>query len=229
MIGNNLMNAWKIKMDRFNDYAQKNLTVIGAGLSVLLVLAGGWYGYSYFLNQKEEAAHTILVDCFAEYEQALQGKAQWADVAKMCQAGYEKFSHTKVAPYILGVEVDALLADHKSQEALEKLDLMIAHIPADSSLFAPYKMKQALLRFDMPDSALHEQALHDLEKLADDSHNLYNDAAQFYLGLYYRNQGDQSKALKVWSKLASLNDAISDKQGQSPWAALAQEKMNGLS
>ena len=70
--------------------------------------------------QKERAAHTILVDCMSQYDQAAQGKGSWTDVATMCQAGYEKFSGTKVAPYILAVQVDALLAEQKQSRGTGK-------------------------------------------------------------------------------------------------------------
>ena len=88
----------------------------------------------------------------SQYEQAAQGKAQWADVVTMAHAGYEKFSSTKVAPYILAVEVDALLAQDKKQEALDKLDLMVSKIGSSSPLYKLlYKLKQVLIKLDIPE------------------------------------------------------------------------------
>lgn len=222
----NSSNSWN--MDTILDYAKKNIIAVSAGVAVMAVGVGGWYTYRYFDLQKEEAAHTILVDCLAQYEDAAQGRSAWSNVISMCQAGYEKYSSTKVAPYIVAIQVDALLADQKQQEALEKLDVMLTHLSASSPLYNLYAMKHALLRLDMNDAALKEKGLADLEKLALDNSNIYNDAAQFYLGLYYREQGDQTKAADTWKKLIALNDTIADDQGKSPWAALAQEKINGL-
>ncbi len=222
----NSTNSWN--MDSLTNYARNNMMAVGAGVALLLVSAGGWYTYRYFDLQKEEAAHTILVDCLAQYEEAAQNRSQWSNVIAMCQAGYEKYSGTKVAPYIVAIQVDALLADQKQQEALEKLDLMLSRLSASSPLYNLYAMKHALLRLDMNDQTLKEKGLADLEKLALDNSNIYNDAAQFYLGLYYREQGEQTKAADTWKKLIALNDSITDDQGKSPWAALAQEKINGL-
>ena len=39
----------------------------------------------------------------------------------------------------------------------------------------------------MPDAAVNEAGLKELEKLAADTQNIYNDAAQFYVGLYYHH------------------------------------------
>lgn len=222
----NSIKSWNI--DTIVDYAKKNAIAVGVGLGLIVASVGGFYTYRYFDLQKEEAAHTILVDCLAQYEEAAQGRSSWSNVISMCQAGYDKYGSTKVAPYIVAIQVDALLADQKQQEALEKLDVMLTHLSASSPLYNLYAMKHALLRLDMNDAALKEKGLADLEKLAFDNANLYNDAAQFYLGLYYREQGEQSKAADTWKKLIALNDTISDDQGKSPWAALAQEKINGL-
>lgn len=219
-------NLWN--MDSMLGYAKKNIMVVGTGLAVLAVASGGWYTYRYFDLQKEEAAHTILVDCLAQYEEAAQGRSGWSNVIAMCQAGYDKYRSTKVAPYIVAIQVDALLADQKQHEALEKLDVMLAHLSASSPLYNLYAMKHALLRLDMNDGALKEKGLADLERLACDNANIYNDAAQFYLGLYYREQGQSTKAADTWKKLIALNDALTDDQGKSPWATLAQEKINGL-
>lgn len=222
----NFANSWNI--DTILDFARKNIIAVSAGLALLVISVGGWYTYRYFDLQKEEAAHTILVDCLAQYEEAAQGRSAWSNVNAMCQAGYEKYRATKIAPYIVAIQVDALLADQKQQEALEKLDVMLTHLSTSSPLYNLYAMKHALLRLDMNDAALKEKGLADLEKLALDNSNIYNDAAQFYLGLYYREQGEQAKATETWKKLIALNDTISDDQGKSPWAALAQEKINGL-
>lgn len=228
MLENFGLDKWKLQFDSYLDALKDNSLYLGIAIAGLLAIAGGWYGYRHFAIQKEEAAHTILVDCLAQAEQAVQGKAQWADVATMCQAGYEKFSGTKVASYILAVQIDALLADHKQPEALEKLELMLARIAHSSPLYPLYALKRALLKMDMPDAALKETGFKELQQLAADTHNMYNDAAQYYVGLQYQSQGDLQKAAEAWKPLVAINDTVTDAIGRSPWATLAQEKMNGL-
>jgi hypothetical protein len=206
--------------------AKFHLLNVGAGLMLLLAVAGGGYWYHYNSVQKEQAATTILADCLSQYEQAAQGKAQWADVVTMAHAGYDKFSNTKVAPYILSVEVDGLLAQDKKQEALDRLDLMVSSMNSSSPLYDLYKLKQALIKLDMPD--LKDAALKDLQKLAVNQKSNFADAAQYYLGLYYQTSGDQQKALEVWKPLVAVNDTVTDSMARSPWATMAESKINGL-
>ncbi len=226
MTQNDLLHSLQIKMDDLVAFAKNNLLITGAAAGVLLAGAGGFYWYHHNAILKEQEAHTVLVDCLAQADEAAQGKVQWADVAAMCQAGYEKFGSTKVAPYILAVQVDALLGQEKQQEALEKLDLMLTKIGSGSPLYSLYTLKHALLTLDLPTS--QEAGLRELEQLAADTKNIYNDAAQFYLGLYYRSQGQQEKASEIWLSLVARNEHVIDNLQRSPWASLAQEKINGL-
>ena len=218
--------VWEEKIDAVQHYFKKNNGMITIIAGVILLIAAGGYGYRYWNRQKEQAAHTILHDCLSEYEGAQQGKANWADVAAMCQAGYEKFKGTAIAPYILAVAIDCLLADQKQPEALEKINIMLSKVNK-SPLYNLYALKRALLILDMPDTALHSQALATIEQLANDTKNIYNDSAQYYAGYYYRQQGNTQKAMEFWNTLIANNKEITE-QGRSPWAALAQEKMGGL-
>lgn len=217
--------GWKRKFESYLEMAQDNLAYVGAGAAVLVLLAGGFYWHRHSAQQKEQAAFTILADCLSQYEQAAQGRAQWSDVITMAQAGYQKFSATKVAPYIVSVEVDALLAQDKKQEALEKLDLMISKISTGSALYPLFALKQALIKIDLPETK--EAGLQALQKLAD-TRSDFSDAAQYYLGLYYENAGQTQKAQEVWKPLVALNENTTDTLARSPWAAMAQSKVNGL-
>lgn len=225
MLENIGLDGWKTKFESYIATAQHNLVYVGAGFGALVILAGGFYWYHYTSVQNEQAATTILADCLSQYEQATQGKAQWADVVTMAHAGFVKFSNTKVAPYILSVEIDALLAQDQKQAALEKLDVMISKIGSNSSLFALFKLKQVLIKLEIPE--LKEIALQELQQLAR-TDSYFTDAAQYYLGLYYQNAGQQEKALEVWKPLVAINDTISDTMARSPWATMAQSKINGL-
>ncbi len=219
------LDTLKTKFDSYIELARKNLVYVGAGFAVLALLGGGFAWHRHSVNQKEQAATTILADCLSQYEQAAQGRSQWQDVVTMAHAGYEKFSGTQVAPYILGVEVDALLAQDKKQEALEKIDTMLAQMGSGSSLYPLYALKSVLIKLDMPE--MQEAAAKDLQKLAQ-TKNDFTDAAQYYLGLYYQNAGQQDKALEVWKPLVALNEGVADQMARSPWATLAQSKINGL-
>jgi tetratricopeptide (TPR) repeat protein len=229
MAANRIMVQVRSKIDEFFELTEQHWIITLAALGLLGAAAGGWYTYRHFEIKKEEQAHTILADCLSHYEQAQQGKAPWADVISMCQLGYQKFEKTRVAPYIIAVEVDALLAEHKQQEALERLTSVLERIGTSSPFYSLYKIKQAVLQLDMADVAVQQKGLHDLQMLAADTKNPFNDQAAYYVGLYYRSQGDTQKAVDAWKPLVELNQKYTDLHERSPWAALAQEKMNGLS
>lgn len=223
MLENIGLDHWKTKFDSYLELARKHLIYVSAGVAVLALLGGGLFWHRYSVNQKEQAATTILADCLSQYEQASQGRAQWQDVATMAHAGYEKFSSTNVAPYILAVEVDALLAQDKKQEALDALTKIVAQMSSSSPLYNLYQLKQVLVKLDMPD--MQEAALKELQTLAQTKSD-FTDAAQYYLGLYHQNAGQQDKAVEVWKPLVALNEGVTDQMGKSPWATLAQSKMS---
>lgn len=220
--------SWKISLDSYLMYLKNNPYYLGAALASLLVVGGGYYFYHSSVTHREQEAYAILSDCLSEYDQAASGASEWKDVSAMCQAGYEKYSNTKVAPYILDIQVDALLAQDKKEEAMEVLSMMLSKVGTGSPLYSLYKLKLGLLKTDMKDDSIKTAGVQDLEQLAADSHNQYRDVAQYYLGSYYREQGQKDKALTVWKELIALNDTVADKQAMSPWAAMAQEKINGL-
>jgi predicted negative regulator of RcsB-dependent stress response len=225
-----LTNDVTLFFDMARDWIKANIALC-LGVGGLLILAGaGGYGYYYFARQHEQQAHTVLHDCYEQYEQALQGKANWADVTAMVCAGHKKFRNTRIGPYLLAIEIDALLQQQKLSEASEKLSAMLTSLNSSSPLYPLYKLKRALVYIDYyaNDAVSREKVVSQLEALAHDSGNIYADAAQYYLGLYYQSSGDSQKAREVWKPLSALNDGIADRMGQSPWAAMAQEKLNGL-
>lgn len=232
MTNPNHASSLKVTLDRYCTsvvtYFKNNPAYVGAALACLLVAGGGAYFYRSSVVKHEQAAYEILSDCLAEYDQAAVGASEWKDVSAMCQAGYEKYSDTNAAPYILDIQADALLAQDKKEEAMEILSMMLSKVGTHSPLYSLYKLKLGLLKTDMADEAVKVAGVQDLEQLAADAHNQYRDVAQYYLGSYYRQQGQKDKAVTVWKELIAMNDNLADKQSASPWAAIAQEKINGL-
>lgn len=226
MTNHNATSSWKISFEKCVFKMKNNPQYVGAALACMLLAGGGIFYYRSNAIKQEEAAYAVLSDCLAEYDQAAAGASEWKDVSAMCQAGYEKYSNTKVAPYILDIQADALLAQDKKEEAMEILSMMLSKVGGNSPLYSLYKLKLGLLKTDIAEQA--NAGLQDLEQLAADTHNQYRDVAQYYLGSYYREHGQKEKAVTVWKDLVAMNENLSDKQSGSPWAAMAQEKMNGL-
>ncbi|CAN5187767.1 hypothetical protein BH09DEP1_BH09DEP1_8490 [soil metagenome] len=228
MTNHNATQSWKITIEKYMYSLKNNPQYLGAALACVLVAGGGWYFYRSSVIKQEEAAYAVLSDCLAESDQAAAGASEWKDVSAMCQSGYEKHSTSKVAPYILNIQVDALLNQDKKQEAMEVLSMMLSKVGNNSPLYPLYKLKLGLLKTDIADESVKTSGIQDLEQLASDTHNQYRDVAQYYLGSYYRENGQKDKAVTVWKELIAMNDNLSDKQAGSPWASMAQEKINGL-
>lgn len=228
MINPKATSSWKFTIEKYHYYLKDNPYYLGAVLAGVLIVGGGIYFYRLSANNHEQAAYAVLSDCLAEYDQAAAGASEWKDVSALCHAGYEKYRDTKVAPYILDIEADALLAQDKKEEAMEVLSIMLSQVGTHSPLYSLYKLKLSLLKTDMADEAIKAAGVQDLEQLAADSHNHYRDVAQFYLGSYYREHNQKEKAAHVWKELVAMNENLADKQSTSPWAAMAQEKLNGL-
>lgn len=228
MTNHNATQSWKITTEKYVHSIKNNPYYVGAAFACLLLASGGIYFYRSAITKQEEAAYAVLSDCLAEYDQAASGASEWKDVSAMCQSGYEKYGNTKVAPYILDIQVDALLAQDKKEEAMEILSMMLSKVGNQSPLYSLYKLKLGLLKTDIADDAIKTAGIQDLEQLAADTHNQYRDVAQFYLGSFYREHGQKDKAVTVWKELVAMNENLADKQSTSPWAAMAQEKLNGL-
>lgn len=222
---NNL--SFDVFFDRARRFFEQHFKTIIAGSLVVIACAGGGTYYYFNSVNQEEAAFTILHDCLTQYVQAKDGKAQWTDVAQMCDMGYQKYKSTKSAEYIRLIQVNALLAQNQQDPALALLGQTISSLPASSSLYSYFQLQQALLRVDQNDDAQKAAGLQELQKLADNTKALGNDQARYYLGLYYKTHNEEAKAQEVWGSLVAVNETIADQNARSPWAALAQQKLSG--
>ncbi|BDC34638.1 hypothetical protein Noda2021_05960 [Candidatus Dependentiae bacterium Noda2021] len=142
----------------------------------------------------------------------------------MCTAGYEKNKSTGLAPYFLGIRADALVEQGNYQEALALLESMTNSLPTSSALYYPYKTKYALIKLDHVDDQEKTAALNELQSLAYDASNSNADYALYYLGEYFWQNNETEQAVKTWRDLESTFKSDT-KNGQSPWALLAQYKL----
>jgi len=199
----------------------------GLALLAALCALGGWYTYRHFAQQKDQEAYVIFNECLVAYEKASENKSTWSEVDAMCKNGYERFSSSSLAPFILAIRVDALLAQQKQSEALEQLTQLLKQMPTKSALYSLYKTKHALLEMDSADQTVRVHGVAELEQVAADSTSSSNDSALYYLGLHYAMNNDVAKAKEFWTRLVTTG-LTADKQSQSPWALRAQEKLQYL-
>ncbi len=184
----------------------------------LVVLGGVYFGYSWYVTKREQAAQKIFSECMHEYMEAYSGQTAWVNVQELSKLGYEQHASSSMAPYFLALQADALVQENKKQEAVAVLDTMLAHMSSTSPVYGVYQLKRALLMLDTDDALGLEQ----LKKLAQNSSNKNRDAALYYLGLYHWSKDSFDQARESWQELVDL---MHNQEANSPWAVLAQKKL----
>lgn len=221
------------KKFNFTNFQSEKAMQTGLILLVLLaIVVGGWFGYRSYRIGQVQVAQKQLSSCLAEYEKVKSAsnvaESQWQTIDKMCSVGYEKYKHTAVGPFFLGVQADALLVQGKTQEAVVLLDKLVSSLPTQSPLYYPYQTKKILVALDQEENVMQSPAFEELKKLAYDKDNNDADYALYYVGEYYWHDKNIDLAKQVWQDLDTRFKAET-KNGQSPWALLAQYKLQQIS
>ncbi|HZW61580.1 MAG TPA: tetratricopeptide repeat protein [Candidatus Babeliales bacterium] len=192
------------------------IVVLGAAV----ILSVGYYGYNWYKGNREQAAQKILAECMQEFASAQVGDEPWSSVEQLCKLGYQENSDTNCAPYFLLLQADAFAAQDKKDEALTALNSVLNSLSSSSELYPLFATKRALLMLDI--ETQKDAGIEQLKQLANDTSNKQRDMAAYYLGLYYWHNHEQEQAHKVWQELIAMKQS---EQSQSPWIALAQEKL----
>lgn len=223
-----------------NWWQQNNIYYkIAAVCCVCIAVAGGSYVlYRWYRGSREANAHKSLNDCLVIYKDALdqqtqarsdqqknQNKNLWEEAEIAMRLGYEQNKDSRLAPFFLALQADALLAlGHKAQ-ALEVLSRALAELSSSSPYYGLYRTKRALMYMD--DEATREQGLAELEQLKHDKKNKFKDMTLFYLGSYFWSINDNAQARGAWQQLidefGSLKDAAA-----SPWVEQARTMLASI-
>lgn len=211
--------AWYARYLKYS----RELTV---ALLVAVLLVGGLFGYRWYRTSQEQAAQLVFAEGMELYQQAVGGSASWAQVELFFGLGYERHTHTKLAPYLLAFKADAMAKQKKNPEAIATLEQALASMDNCTQLKTSYQTKLALMQMDSTDASVQEKGLHGLEALAHDARNKQNDVAQYYLGLYHWTKNDIAQARAIWEPLIQAQAA--EPHATSPWASMADEKLSHL-
>ena len=205
-------------------------------LALLLVATG--YGsfkvYTWFFVRKEVAAQTSFAESFEEYAQVLDVsldqkqtkdaiEKQWEDLMVVLKAIDQKHGNTVYGDGAKALQVDVLLQEGKTKEALEVLESLCNELSSGSSLYYMYATKRALV---MIDAGTVVEGIAQLESLANDVNNKYSDTPAFYLGYYYWSINDVTKAKEVWKQFIVVDQQ--KPESVSPWAAIVQSKLSQI-
>lgn len=217
------------KFDFSDIMSEKNVSKIVSVIALIGLIAGGYFWYRSYTVSQTQAAQKVLSSCLAEYEKVRNNgtPTQWQTLQTMCSVGYEKHKNSSVAPYFLAIQADALLAQGQAEQALSLLDTMIAGLPTASPVYDLYKTKKLLIEIDQSEDPLQSPAFEALKTFAYDSQNSQADYALYYIGEYYWHAQQFDQARTVWKDLESRFKSDT-KDGQSPWALLANYKLQQL-
>lgn len=198
----------------------KNIKQLILGLVIVVVGISLFFLYRVWFAYRDESAQRNLGVLIEKYDNALRDKSSdLDDVLKQFEQGYDKNSSSRFAPYFLAYQMDILAEQDKKDEALTKVNEVIARL-GSVPLALLYKTTRALMKLDMADEAIQKEGKSELEALAFDKKNQYNDTALFYLGRYYWFCDEVALARETWQTLVNQNQ--DEKLAVSPWVNQAK-------
>lgn len=216
-------------------YSAKYVKEFMIGSALLVVVGGGYFLNSWYVQNREQKAFQALsevVVAFKQAEQSVMGLNPTTDAEKINQvwneaivlidALYNDHMSSHLAPCILAYKAQVVLAkDHDVTAAVAILDEALPRMP--KMLQSIFELQRVKMLLDNSDENIRAKALQSLQSLAQDATSVCQQEAQYVLGLYYVSQGQVALAQQAWQHmLVSVdNNALI----QSPWVILAQEKL----
>ena len=234
----NVWSYYKIISEKYSAKYVKEFTI---GLTLLLVLGGGYFLNSWYTKVREEKAFDAfseLVISMQQAEQTVQSlnpvkdkekiDQAYNDVIILLDALYKEHMSSHLAPYFLALKSELVFKQSQDyQTSLNLLDEALAGINKDSSIGNLFYMKRIKMGFDSQDVKDQEKSLKDLEKLVKDTDNILQQEATYLLGIYYIAHGQVEKGQEVLRKLADSDEGSA--LIKSLWVKLAQEKLGLVS
>lgn len=195
-----------------------------ACLTAFLVGVTVWFAYGWYTVNQGRKSQMILSECIDEYQKMLESKdAVWSEVFLMNELGYEQAQASSLKPYFLVMEAQALARQGKVVEAINQLDQAEAAIPSNVPYKNYYHLTKALIQLDTQDVLVQQQGLSELQRLAHNESNIFQDAALYYLAEYYAAHDDFEKAQ---AERQLLLDGLNTTFKNSPWATKVNERFS---
>lgn len=170
-----------------HDYITQKQLYAGATVLIAAALAGAtWYGYTWYKNNLEHTAYKDLaesIDGFIKTRDNAEGPSKWVDVERGFAAGAARNTSSKLHPYFLVYEADALHEQGKQKEAIVLMDKAVHALARTNPLYYLYALKSALMKIDTSDEALQKQGRQELSTLAQDAANPLQEKARSYSAL----------------------------------------------
>jgi len=206
-----------------SDFVSSNVKHLSMLFSFFVLLIGLFFAHKLWVINRERSAQYDFSVLMTEYETTLREKdPQWPVLLEKFEKNYEKHANSSLLPYYLGYKVQILLHQDKKDEALAALNSTISDM-VGSPLIALYEMERALIQLDGENNEEQNNGLQALKTLAFDTHNMFRDSAQYYLGNYYWAHDDIDQAREIWQKL--VDEQRDEKMAPSPWVQQVQEQL----
>ncbi len=201
---------------------------IGIALTIVLLAAGGYFGYRSYIVSREQKAHQTFADYMQDFQLASKAdsKEEWERMVRLSGHGYTQHKGSNLAPLFLSLKADAHIKLGEMVEGINSLQQAIDALPAGSPLLPLLQVKQSLMQLDADDDALSKVGLQQLISIARDKENSLKDMALFYLGRYYWAHDQIEDAKKTWQELE--DSSWEDKAYPSPWMQEVKQKLKEL-
>ena len=190
-------------------------------VGLVVAVGGGFYGYRWYVNTRDQAAHADFAYVQEKFENLMSSAdvAAWQDLAAESELGYKKHSSSGYAPYFKAIRAEALLREGKRSEALVELEDALKSLGTTTQVYYLYATKLALMKYDSDDAQVKEAGSRALKALAGDVRNPERDEVIYKLGLIaFINEG-RAQALEIWQPI------LAEEAAGSVWASLARERL----
>lgn len=224
--------TWQDALDAVKEefLGSKYTKIIVVAVVVTLVSVGGYLGYRWYIQQREERAQLVFAAAVELAQQALKsesdqqaGNVTWQDVEMAFKIGYDQNQRSYLAPYFLAFQAEALLRQQRQEEALGLMNEVLSQLSKSDQLYDQYYIKRACIKLDSTDEQAKKQGLDELKAIAEKKNSLFQEPAQYYLGEYYWATQQFDQARDAWLKLTTDQPT---KGERSVWYEAAVAKLN---
>ncbi len=213
-------------------WTQKRIHALAGILALAGLVGAAWAGYTWYKRSKEQGAYRDLAQSIDGYLKMRYGASEmgkWADVEKGFEAGAGRNASSKLLPFFLAYQADALIEQGKLKEAIGLMDRSVSLLSPANPLYFLYAIKRALLKIDFSDAQTQQQGRKELDALMQDTTNPMQDMARYYSGVDALSQGDTAKAQNLFGQIrAHVPSQSGTEEADSLWYQMAQEKLREL-
>lgn len=212
-------------LEEYNKESEKHWYTKWITLALLLGLVGvgSWKAYNWYTVSQEKKAQVAFMFVLEDYNRLTnsQDDVNWQDAATTFAAVAKKYPKTMYGDLARMFEADCL-SRVKGANSIEPLEVWVQTHTSKHPMYYLYKTRYALALAN--DASEHIRLL---QELIADPKNIHKDMAQFFLGYYYWAQDDITQARTIWQQLIDSQVDV-PAEGKSPWASIAESKLNYL-